>query len=85
MTISDSYIISYARQPSADFARKLALDLKARGCQVWLDVLDIRAGDPRRIFLNLVFASGNGKKRVFFPHRTEYMDLSKGHVYALNL
>jgi TIR domain len=41
-----TYIISYSRQSSAAFARRLAIDLKNRHYTVWLDVLDIRPGVP---------------------------------------
>ena len=37
--------VSYAREDSA-FARRLCGDLRASGFDVWLDQLDIRAGDP---------------------------------------
>jgi len=43
---ADSFVISYSRLSSEAFARKLAEDLKSRGYRVWLDVLDIQAGDP---------------------------------------
>ena len=43
--MGEKVFISYART-DGEFALRLAQDLRAADVDVWLDQLDIRAGDP---------------------------------------
>ncbi len=56
---STTYFISYARE-DADFALKLAQDLRDSGAEVWIDQLDIKTGErwARSIERALISCSG---------------------------
>jgi hypothetical protein len=61
-----TYFFSYARK-DAEFALKLAGDLRASGVNVWIDQLDIRFGDIEGLVIEKALRDCQGMIAIMSP------------------
>jgi hypothetical protein len=67
----DRFIISYSKQDSSAFVRKLALALKERHFNIWLDQLDLKGGAAWDSQIQMALDTANVMIVVLSKHSVE--------------